>query len=59
MMLCNQEGCEQAQDFISFQMKEGENMASKEFTLQDLEAEKRWIQVKVPFKTSTTSVKVS
>ena len=61
MMLCNKEGCDQAQDFISFKVNDASNVSIvyKEFLLKDLEMEKKWIQREVKFKTATKDVNVS
>ena len=61
MMLCNKEGCEQAQDFISFTVNDASSVSIvyKEFLLKDLEMEKKWIQKEVKFKTTAKDVNVS
>ena len=62
LMFCNKEGCEEAQDFISFSVNDAnndnQNLVYKEYTLKDLEMEKKWIQVQVMFRASTDRVNV-
>ena len=62
MMLCNQEGCEQAQDFISLSVNDAvngnANIVYKEYMLKDLEMEKKWIQYEVKFKSPSKDIKV-
>ena len=60
MMLCNKEGCEQAQDFISFTVNDAnsQTVVYKEYLLKDLEMEKKWIQKEVKFNSATKDVNV-
>ena len=62
MMLCNKEGCEDAQDFIALSVNDANNgnasVAYKEYMLKDLEMEKKWIQQQVKFKAVTERINV-
>ena len=63
MMLCNKEGCEDAQDFIALSVNDANNenasVAYKEYLLKDLEMEKTWIQYEIKFKANTEKINVS
>ena len=62
LMLCGKEGCEDAQDFISFTVNDANNanqtIVYKEFLLKDLEMEKKWLPVQVMFRTPSDRVNV-
>ena len=62
LMFCNKEGCEDAQDFISFTINDASNgnatLVYKEYLLEDLEMEKKWIKYEVKFKASTDKINV-
>lgn len=62
LMLCNKAGCEDAQDYISLTVNDADNgnatVVYKEFLLQDLEMEKKWIHQEVKFKSATQKINV-
>ena len=62
LMFCNKEGCEDAQDYISFTINDASNgnatLVYKEYLLKDLEMEKKWIKYEVKFKASTDKINV-
>ena len=63
LMLCNKEGCEDAQDYIALSVNDANNgnasVAYREYMLKDLEMEKKWIQQEVRFKSSTGKINVN
>ena len=62
LMLCNKEGCEDAQDYIALSVNDANNgnasVAYREYMLKDLEMEKKWIQQEVKFKINTGKINV-
>ena len=62
LMYCNKEGCDEAQDFISLSVSdannENQNVAFKEYTLKELEMEKKWIQVQMMFRAPSDRINV-
>ena len=62
LMLCDKEGCEDAQDYISVTVNDANKgnatVLYKEYKLKDLEMEKKWIQREVKFKAETEKINV-
>ena len=62
LMLCNKEGCEEAQDYISITVNDANDKNATifytEYKLRDLEMEKKWIQQEVKFKINTGKINV-
>ena len=62
LMFCNKEGCDQAQDFISVTVNDANNqnstLAYNEYTLNNIEREKKWIPKEIRFKATTDKIYV-
>ena len=63
LMFCKQDGCEEAQDYISFTVNdvssENATLVYKEYSLRNLEIEKKWILREVKFKAATEKINVN
>ena len=62
LMFCEQEGCDEAQDYLSFTVNDvsdgNATLVYKEYSLKNIEMEKKWIPREVKFRAATQKINV-